>query len=118
MIFTDENGHIVVTFGEGTTSIIIAKEEGSEIDNTIFFANQETKKPLGESNPEQVGLNSDTLPAGSVRLVFTGDTPEQKVNALWNFLHLIDPLVEAHRKVMAEYSKGIHRPGTLKSREG
>ncbi len=102
MIFTDENGHVIVTFGEGTTAICPAKEIDSEVENTIFFVHREKPIPLGESIPDLANVRSELLPEGTVRFVFTGKTKEDKVKALWNFLHLIDPLVEANRKVMEE----------------
>jgi hypothetical protein len=66
-------GHIVVVFGNGTVNMMAGKTEDSEIDNCVFFAHQEEPKPIGSSSPEFIGINSDTLPNGSVRLEFNNE---------------------------------------------
>lgn len=109
-VFTDEHGHQVVTLGFGTTAISLAKSIDSDVDDQIVFSDQEYK-PIGQENPELVGISTDELPKGTVRVIF------KDTHALWYFLDTMEKMAQQHREKMKQWEDEHRVPQPTKMRQ-
>lgn len=67
MIKVDSNGHTQIVFGQGTVGITAGHEIGS--NKPLVFLHEITK---GEDIEAYVGRYANEMPAGSIRLQFSG----------------------------------------------